>query len=315
MKRLFSSLVFLVSLNAFSLETDQFMTWEIKLKDSTQVVNTYIFTNMISALNKVNQKPPQNCSDVAVKLLEWNGNSTDFLSRIEFDLYKSTSVDKYPRLTESKYGVIKESIYADVEYYKHKIFGVNLQTNNIYYGIDKLGHFLTVGLSYYKKYLKKINANPEDFDDAIRAAIMRGVFSEKTYYGNIISGVFSFADLEANYQGLKFAINLCEGLTPHLQRDENGRWIFTGEFDITNYVNPFWDESYYPNTYINKRWKQVRPYMKKYCEKRNGEIVKERFAYYDTFKVSNASTHLLEELVMNNEIRNPEDFSLDSICQ
>ncbi len=306
--------VFVLSLQAHALETDQYMTWKIELKDSTQVVNEYISSNIYKALEKVNKKPPTKCSDVAKALLEWNGDSTDFLSAVEEDLYKLPNVDRYPKINESKYGVIKESIYADVDYFKHKIFGVNLQTNGIYYGIDKLGHFLTVGLSYYKRYTSLIEAGAEE-EVAIQSAVMKGVFSERTYYGDIISGVFSFADLEANYQGLRFAINMCEGFNPHLIRDDNGQWLFTGDFDITPYVNPLWDESYNPSTYIKKRWNQVKPFVKKYCDKRDGEIVRNRFSYYDTFKTSNPSILLLKDLIKKNSIRDPYPYSLDSLCQ
>lgn len=312
--KILSFLLCLFSFSSFALETDQFMTWKIELNDSTKFVNSYIQENILKALAKVNEKPPIDCPDVAKALLAWNGSSTDFLSSVEFDLYKSPLIDRYPRINESKYGVIKESIYADVEYYKHKIFGVNLQTNGIYYGIDKLGHFLTVGLSYYNRYTFMLKKGYEK-DEAIRSAVMKGVFSEKTYYGDIISGVFSFADLEANYQGLRFAINMCEGFNPHIIKDDNGKWLFTGDFDITPYVNPLWDESYNPSTYIKKRWNQVKPFVKKYCDKRDGKIIQKRFEYYNTFKTSNPSTKLLQELVEKDSIRSAFPFSLDYLCQ
>ena len=39
-----------------------------------------------------------------------------------------------------------------------------------------------------------------------------------------------------NYQGLKFAIDLCEGKTPLLKKSEENNWSLRKPFDISPYL-------------------------------------------------------------------------------
>lgn len=313
-KNLLALGILLLSTRSFSLETDQFMTWEIELKNSKSFVNKYINENIDNALRELNSKnKTYKCSVAAKKALSWNGRSTDFLSVIEKTMYEHPEVERWPAINVSTRGVVEESIYANVDYFKHKVFGVNVQIDGIYMGTDKLGHFVTVGLSYYKKYLQA-KALGYSKEDAINIAIKRGIFSERTYYGSIISGVFSFADLEANFQGLQFALDMCEGENPLLVQDKNGKWSQRQPFDITPYVNPKWDESFYPSAYIKRRWKQVEPKILEYCEKRFYEKKLARFAYYKSIDKESISSKYLEERVKAGKIQNHNNFSLENIC-
>ena len=314
MKQLLVLVVLLFAANSYSLETDQYLTWDIELKNSKSFVNNYINENINLAIQKVNKKNKTfKCEYVAKKALAWNGRSTDFLSVIELTMYEHPEVERWPSINFSQRGVVEESIYADVDYFKHKVFGVSVQLDGIYMGTDKLGHFVTVGLAYYKKYLqaKFFGFSKEK---AIELAIRRGIFSEKTYYGTIISGVFSFADLESNYQGLKFAIDMCEGENPLLVQDQKGKWSQRKNFDITPYLTPKWDESFYPNIYTKKRWSQVRPKIMEYCNSRFDPRTIDRFAYYKSIDQENPSTKYLAKLIRKGRLKNPMQFSLESIC-
>ena len=314
MKQIIGLAVLLLSLKSFSVETDQYMTWNVELKNSKQFVNEFINYEMNNVLEEINKKNKKlKCEKVAMKLLAWNGRSTDFLSLIEKIIYEHPDVDRWPSINFSQRGVVEESIYANVDYFKYKVFGVNVQLDGIYMGTDKLGHFVTVGLSYYKKYLraKKWGLSKEK---AIKKAIKLGIFSERTYYGKIISGVFSFADLEANYQGLKFAIDLCEGENPLLEKNKENKWSLKKPFNITPYLNPKWDESFYPNTYTKKRWKQVKPKVLEYCDKSYESAKKRRFDYYKSIDQETFSSLYLDELIKNGKLQGYENFSLKNIC-
>ena len=314
MNKLFALIVLLFSLKSFSLETDQYMTWDIELENAKPFVNKFINAHTEAVLEEINNKNSNiKCEKVAIKALEWNGRTTDFLSLIEKTMYEHPEVERWPAINVSQRGVVEESIYADVEFFKKKVFGVNVQLDGIYMGTDKLGHFVTVGLSYYKKYLfhKKLGKSKEK---ALRKAVRRGIFSEQTYYGNIISGVFSFADLEANYQGLLYAIDLCEGDAPLLIKDKKGNWKQRKPFDITPYLSPKWDESFYVNTYIKKRWKQVKPKVLNYCEKRFDAKKLERFEYYKSIDKDSMSSLFLEELVQKGKLKSQENYKLETLC-
>ena len=57
-------------------------------------------------------------------------------------------------------------------------------------------------------------------EQAERRAIDRGIFTERTVLGKASSGVLSIPDLEANYRGMLFLWEMCEGDAPYLQRGE-----------------------------------------------------------------------------------------------
>ena len=54
----------------------------------------------------------------------------------------------------------------------------------------------------------------ESKEAAMQMAIAMGIYGEKYILGKISTGVFSFADLESNYQGFLFALDLCNSGEP-----------------------------------------------------------------------------------------------------
>jgi len=110
-------------------------------------------------------------------------------------------------------------------------------------GADKLGHFFSQGYSYFEKaYLQGKGLN---------AALDYGEWSERTYYGALLTGVYSYADLAANLNGMRFWINLLkehpdplgdDGRLPYVSCFQ-GHWIKNRDFDWRDYVDPAWDEA------------------------------------------------------------------------
>jgi hypothetical protein len=76
-----------------------------------------------------------------------------------------------------------------------------------YLGTDKLGHFFQQGHEYYEVYAEEMRRSG-DGEKAVRKAIRKGVGQEHGIYGTFIDGVFSNADLAANYAGFKFYLNV-----------------------------------------------------------------------------------------------------------
>lgn len=90
----------------------------------------------------------------------------------------------------------------------------------IYFGLDKIGHFHQIGYSYFKKAMRD---GGESQEDAARGAIRsysKGILSEGGLIGNIAAGVYSNADLAANYIGMKFYFNLTQRVRLHGQIQE-----------------------------------------------------------------------------------------------
>lgn len=83
----------------------------------------------------------------------------------------------------------------------------------VYFGTDKLVHFHHLGEDYYRKYLSLLGSGVSK-DEAYRRVVKhyaaQALFSEKTLFGTLATGVYSNADLAANHVGFKFYLNLTE---------------------------------------------------------------------------------------------------------
>jgi hypothetical protein len=71
------------------------------------------------------------------------------------------------------------------------------------FGTDKLEHLFQQGFHYYKVEREQLTKDP-DAANAARKAVEWGKKTERTYYGLLASGVYSNADLYANYAGMRF---------------------------------------------------------------------------------------------------------------
>lgn len=163
-----------------------------------------------------------------------------------------------------KYRVsLEQSIYRDMGV----VDGVSLHlrdlsavmnVNGTLIGTDKIGHFLVEGWSYFQKgYL--------DEDVSLDEAMRWGAFTERTYFGLMTTGMLSYADLAANFDGMRFWLHLLgeerdpiAGLfqpRPYLscrKRALTGdAWQLKREVHLEKYVNPAWDEAVNCQTYRN----------------------------------------------------------------
>ena len=141
-----------------------------------------------------------------------------------------------------------------------------------------------------------------------------GVSVESKLVGGMVDGVFSHADLEANFQGLRVAISFCEGERPLLER-QDGVWVQTRRLDFSSYVNPGFDESYNNSYYATFRWKRVRPVLvAEYCQVLNDERVQRRFARYREIDAPSLSRRLIQrEYEDQGRFRRQEQF-VETIC-
>lgn len=98
------------------------------------------------------------------------------------------------------------------------------------FGFDKIDHFFQQGYKYYRKYNEAI-AKGMTPEAATRDAVAWGQMTERTYFGTLVSGVYSNGDLFANYAGMKFYQRLTHDtvvngrMLPALVIQRDGRWI------------------------------------------------------------------------------------------
>ncbi len=119
-------------------------------------------------------------------------------------------------------------------------------------GVDKIGHFVVEGWAYFER--SQLDG------EGVDAAMTWGEDTEDTYFGRYTTGVRSYADLVANFEGLRFWSRLVgEGADPLAKRSRRARpYVKCGRrlglfgerrfrvvrgFDLDDYVTPVWDEA------------------------------------------------------------------------
>ena len=190
-----------------------------------------------------------------------------------------------------------------------------ININGVYLGTDKLSHFISTGLRYFKRFnrsLKKGNSLEESY----KKAIDYGIFLENTFLGLLSSHVFSHGDLEANFQGLLFNIRLCsENDDGYLEYKDN-KWILKNAFDIKEYINPYWDETFNPSSFTKGKWKKMKDNLiNNYCPLYREGIHLPRFSNYERNLTPSFSIDYINELLnIGKKAPAREQFTLKYLC-
>ncbi|MAW07663.1 MAG: hypothetical protein CME61_05205 [Halobacteriovoraceae bacterium] len=300
------------SFNVFSLETDNFLSWGIELKDSTSDLNDYINKHIQNSLDQINEKKKSlKCDRVRKKvILDFRGFITHPMERwVEETLGDEKVFPSQENISDREYFMM--SVYGTKKFDVSKYFSLSrtININGIYFGTDKLSHWMSTGERYfrvYKKALRKFN----DQDKAFKEAINYGIFLDRFILGGISSGVFSFGDLEANFQGLLFNLSFCEsGEKNNLIVNVEGKWVMQHQLDIRDYVNPNFDETFNPSLYSTLKWDNFKEnFLKRNCQKITDGVPAERFDYYQSILIPSFSYLYIEELKKTKK-RLPPDQS------
>ena len=297
---------------AHALETDQFYAWGKPIADSTHYLNAWVRLQIQDALDsRVNGKA-RDC-EAAVKIIQKRLQHSIY-QPIELWINSTDLVDRVPRGIE-EYQDYRESYLLSRTYPLDTARGLQpsptLEVNHVRLGSDKLAHFFSEGWWYYKWW--KNNQGDKSTEELQHELLLYGVNLEKWVQGELLTGVISPADMEANYQGFIFYQQLCKGEEPLLYRNE-GLWHFSESFDIANYVSPEWDESWNAYIYSNKRWMGIRQTMAAYCPMLQDEWVQKQRALYAELDTQTPIDELLSELVENGKLPDPLPFDITSVC-
>ncbi len=90
--------------------------------------------------------------------------------------------------------------------------GATVSAYGTEFGLDKIGHFIHFGYSLYTAYRQNLRFGISR-QDAMRLAVqakVNGLAGENGFYGNLMVGAYSNADLASNYVGCLFFRNLTE---------------------------------------------------------------------------------------------------------
>ncbi|GEA49242.1 hypothetical protein VIN01S_00460 [Vibrio inusitatus NBRC 102082] len=291
-KRWIISLLALSCGSTIAGEVDNYYGWGKNLPDESVAFNQYLNEAVAQTLLKQKTKQAKaQCVDVAQWVMQNLGAQRYPLvyrgalnSDMEIWAQDNLVIDKLPTADESLDEYAEQSIYAPAM----RTAGVKtdldhiINVNGVYIGTDKISHFLGSGYEYYKRYRKALQSRSSEL--AQMQAIAWADSMEGGLLGMKVVGVYSYADLEANYQGFLFAKNLCD--TPYITQIDK-KWNLTTPIDLKNYVNPNWDESFNASAYSRSRKESVKNNLMQlpFCELKESSWVKSQTAQYRQFNL------------------------------
>ena len=259
-------------------ETDQFLTWGVELHDSAAPFNEYLNEEIESFLDGPAGTRFET-SDEMVRAVYFHLFNGLHASRVRQWLQRAPEVDRYPDHSVSWWDYQSQSIYNRLSFPYFLPLSRTVRVGDVYCGIDKFGHLFGFGRRFFNHYQRMLDGGASE-DAAMEAVIMRGVLWENLTVGKLVDGVFSYADIEAGFQGMLLARDLADAKQGYLVRGE-GRWNLARPIDIRDYVTPDFDESYNPNHYWALRKQFVLPTLRqRYFDDARLASVQQRFARY-----------------------------------
>lgn len=305
------------ALPAQALEGDQYYAWGRSLEDSADALNARIQLTIERELERINAAAngrQLGCEQVVDRLAP---RFKQFIFQdIEIWLLHSSFVDRIPATEEEDRSYRDRFLYRDTHLFDigTKVPpSLTIEIDGIRVGTDKLSHFFSEGAWYYKWYRNRMRPGA-DREQVLDGIVRRGALWERTILGLLASGVFSVGDMEANYQGMRFFVELCEGDSPGLTATDEG-WRTARRFEIREYVTPSWDESYVPASFGRRRWKKVRPVLLEYCPLLHDPWVVAQRARYRKRDRPSRTLRVIEALVDEGKLKDPWLFSLDANCR
>jgi hypothetical protein len=218
---------------ATAYETDQFTNRDEPIADSTEILNRKM-NETIEGIVDGWKKGHDEMAVVSAIYHEIGGHH--WVDKLERWAMKSDEVEK---LDTPRY----DSVFSGLPIYASRVtffFGVGktIRLNDQLIGTDKIGHFLSQGRKYYRRYNRS---------DSEAQAAERSAYTERAIFGRVTTGSYSNADLVANYEGHRFYRSLFEddivpGKLAILRWEDDG-WIIQRNFDWADHVNEYWDEA------------------------------------------------------------------------
>jgi len=314
-------IVFLSSAAVHARESDDYFARGKKIKDSMDIINFHVSTRIDQTLRRINKYSDwdsYSCQQVVATI------SSLFkffvFHKVEYFLEHDPDIDRVPKNGWAAKDIHRQHIYA------HKSLWTAIQNsvipfpmastinlNGVYLGTDKVGHFFASGWRYYQTYVKALKKNKTD-EQALLEAIDYGIAQEKSILGNWVTGIFSPADLEANFRGLLFFRSFCYKEMPRIEKTSFG-WIATRAIDLREYINPLWDESYNVSFFKPKMWAKISKALDKYCPLTDDPQWIKRKENYIRNTPSSLAMKRVAKMVERGELPFPHKFKLKTVCE
>jgi hypothetical protein len=281
-------------LSGGAYETDQFNNRLTPIEDSTYLMDYWVNVT------------------IAEIVKEWRGPRDDwqFVNDIYHRIGGHHWVDRIERWAMDSPDVERlqpsrrDSIYKGHPIWATRVvvfFGVGptFKLNGQLIGSDKLGHFLSQGRKFYHRYLKSL--------DEAKAA-ERSAYTERALFGQMTTGVYSNADLVANFEGYLFYRSLFEddivAGKPAILKWEDDHWVIQRPFTWADHVNEYWDEALNINHFDAWLYPHMKERLETFCP--------------DYYKAPELWTiedeEPLKQRYANIQLRDTSELRMDQLC-
>ncbi len=264
MKKSMITLGLLASFCAQASEIDSFTQRYQPIEDASTIINRKANDYIKDAIQRANDNSSCVESDLIKEIrkdfniiLNEGKLVNEIVSNDEIPKHsipRSESIFKYHKITD---GYLLARPAADRDGIG---MGTTMNFNGIYIGSDKFEHMFGQGFHYYRRfYLSKVRRNPtlkgprgrarNKFD--LRTVLLIGNANERLHLGGnpIATGVYTFGDLVANIQGMRFWNHLLQkgedilgdNIGPYIECNNN-KWEQVKEVDFKYYVDDGFDE-------------------------------------------------------------------------
>ena len=267
-------------------EIDSVTPRNVNLENSLAAINEIINLRILEGVEKANVLQEYVADDDDFEIIEGDKPCDEdrLYTELRKAIYQSLTaswglkgydLDKQLRvlLTRQSYSLLlNDSIYRDIDYLegfslKLKELSDVVNIDGYLIGLDKLGHFFAEGWRYFEL---------THFDDNdIEQALAWGKEQEVGKFGYSTTGIFSYADLTANFNGWRFWNRVLlkesdplKGLIANFfnrpyvacniqiidsikNRKIIRAWEQNVKFDLSDYIDGAWDEANNCNSYAD----------------------------------------------------------------
>lgn len=240
---------------AGAAEADHYTLRDGEVADVTEAVNTLANEGLAAAIEDLNASGGCDDSRESEELL-YERLTDVFSNHKKGQLVLAIINGDIPRTVIP----LKESVYSEWNIWNGFLLGRRgaaksplalfplIKIGDTVVGVDKLEHMFGMGRQYFNKHYLK--------GKPLVRVLKGGIFKEKTFLGGnmLATGVFSYADLSANFNGMRFWNHMLQKRDDVLGAQHNigpyltcsaGKWARNGErpIDFRNYVDATMQES------------------------------------------------------------------------
>jgi len=229
------------SCTLYSTEIDSYTSRVPDFRDGLIELNAIMNRHINGAIEAANDEG--RCDDQRLRDLLQKSLGGFFWTTFENEVIENPLIDS--RITE-----VSDSIYRDFTFFESFVLqmvplGAITRIGDLYIGTDKYGHFLEEGYNFFN-IIHRDNGTIED-------ALSFGEKGEREHFGLQTTGIYSYGDLAADFDGLRFWELLVGKVGPGYPEPyvicQNGKYKKYRSFNWKHYVTAAWDEGMNCNGY------------------------------------------------------------------